>query len=95
MGIAFETWGLFLWGFGPEQLLLEGKVPILDSNKHQYSTQKKNAETLESWKWLGKNIIYIIIIHIPEKLLNIFLGVTYKPVHRSDVGHPRGFFKIF
>lgn len=51
MGIAFETWGLFLsWGFGPEQLLLEGRVPILDSNKHQYSTQKKNAETLESWK---------------------------------------------
>lgn len=49
MGIAFETWGLFLsWGFGPEQLLLEGRVPILDSNKHQYSTQKKKMP--KRWK---------------------------------------------
>jgi hypothetical protein len=45
---------------------------------------------------MGKNIIYII--HIPETLLNIFLGVTYKQVHRSDFGHPRGtvgFLKYF
>ena len=59
VGIAFETWGLFLsWGFGPEQLLLEGRVPILDSNKHQYSTQKKMPKRWKAGNDGKKHYLY-------------------------------------